>query len=330
MSTQNTPTPTPSHTHSHTHTHTTTELISHSQNVLKYLEIKKKSKLDKRCEQCWHDPRNCICAALPPVHLNANINLVVYMDSKEMYNAGDDAKLLHIVCPNQTKQFIYAGEDDQLVEYIRTKKSDSVVVLFPSDKAISFWEFIDFRSASQRQQGVTTDATGGDLNNFSSEMTIIAVDAVWRHARRMAKRLRELLPDVRHVQLTPEQMSVYARTQTQSDRICTVEATALFLSHLGESKAATNGLVECVRINNAALRPRAKNCTFDRSNCKIDPKSSGTNLYFKQENATHPCWYFGSNYFVPPSEKAKLAKEKQQQSQRKKAKVDSNPDELEL
>lgn len=294
---------------------------NHREKVLQYLDLKKIGKVGKRCQLCWHDPRNCICQSLPPIDLNNNINLVVYMDSKEMWNAGDDAKLLRIVCPNQTKQFVYAAEDQELVEYISTKNSDNVVVLFPSDKAISFWEFIEYRSTSQRQQGVSAETIGGTINNFSSNMTIIAIDAVWRHARRMALRLREILPDVRHVQLTPEQMSVYARKQTQSDRICTVEATALFLSHLGESEATTEGLVECVRINNEALRPRAKNSTFNKDNCKIDPKSSGSNLYCKKEHATHPCWYFGSHYFVPPAEKAKVAKEKQQLKQQKNQKI---------
>jgi DTW domain-containing protein YfiP len=294
------------------------------------------------------------------VNLNKNINLVVYMDSKEMWNAGDDAKLLRIVCPDQTKQFVYAGEDQELVDYIATKNSDSVVVLFPSDYAISFWEFIQFRSASQKNQGEVATSSypigssqsdtktlieadmqielevdsktsgtqstetkeggaegggGGVESCFSSEMTIIAVDAVWRHARRMALRLRELLPAVRHVQLTPEQMSVYARSQTQSDRICTVEATALFLSHLGESRAATEALVECVRRNNEALRPRPKHSTFQRDSCRVDPRSAGANLYCKQEHATHPCWYFGACYFVPPAEKQALAREKQRDSQ---------------
>lgn len=120
---------------------------------------------------------NCICNALPVVELNSNIDLVVYMDSKEMWNAGDDAKLLHIVCPNQTKRFIYAADDLELVDFINTKNLNNVVVLFPSDKAISFWEFIDFRSASQRQQGTSPNVSSTEetRNNFSSDLTIIAI-----------------------------------------------------------------------------------------------------------------------------------------------------------
>ena len=135
----------------------------------------------------------------------------------------------------------------------------------------------------------------------------------------MAQRLRDLLPEVRHVQLTPEQMSVYARKQTQADRICTVEATALFLSHLGESETATEALVECVRINNAALRPKSKNSAGnkDQQGYQVD---NGSALYHKPDNTTHPCWYFGSKYFVPPAEKAKMAKQQQQQHQKQKLK----------
>ena len=289
----------------------------HKQNVLNYLEIKRNSRLGKRCEACWHDPRNCICSRLPAVNLHKNINFVVYIDSKEMWNAGDDAKLLKIVSPEQTKMFVYAGHDEELVQYISTKNSSDVVVLFPSDYAISFWEFVEIRNAAQTSQKVPTTSDIESSSNFSSELTIIVVNAVWRHARRMAARLKEILPDVKHVQLTPEQMSVYARKQTQSDRICTVEAAALFLENLGESTRTTEALVDCVRINNDALKPRAKNSNFDKQSC-VDPNCTGPNLYRKKENATHPCWYFGSKYFVPPAEKAIAAKEKQQQKQQER------------
>ncbi|CAN0326594.1 unnamed protein product, partial [Ectocarpus fasciculatus] len=85
-------------------------------------------------------------------------------------------------------------------------------------------------------------------------ITVIVVDAVWRHARRMAVRLSELLPDVRHMQLTPEQLSIYMRKQSQADRICTVEAAALFLQLFGESEETTGAMIEGVRINNSALK----------------------------------------------------------------------------
>lgn len=84
-----------------------------------------------RCDACWHMRPICICTSLPQVALRADIELVVYMDSKvkieiswgtfcgimfreinrlstfqEVYNSGDDAKLLSIICPNQTKRYL--------------------------------------------------------------------------------------------------------------------------------------------------------------------------------------------------------------------------------
>ena len=70
----------------------------------------------------------------------------------------------------------------------------------------------------------------------------------------MTKHLLTLLPDVTRVQLSPEQFSVYARKQSQPDRICTIEALALFLSHCGERQEECDRLIACVKINNAALK----------------------------------------------------------------------------
>lgn len=274
---------------------------AHKNFVLKSLAKKKRFRTGK-CQMCWHDPRNCICSELPSISINKKIEIVVYIDSKEILNAGDDAKLLKIVCPDKSSRFIYAAEDEELVKYIQTKSSENVVVLFPSDSAISFWDFVHQTSAKDS----SFERRAVNVLDSINDLTIIAVDAVWRHARRMATRLKELLPSVRHVQLTPEQMSVYARKQTQPDRICTVEAIALFLSHLGESESATEGLIECVRINNNALRPRAKHCSLSTSG----EHYSGSVLYKKIKDATHPCWYFGQHYYCPDKEKTEVTTEK--------------------
>jgi hypothetical protein len=144
-------------------------------------------------------------------------------------------------------------------------------VLFPSDYAISFPEWTDSVCIPSNAGSDTTTTTGTASSTTTTTpttttpsttatpppITVIVVDAVWRHARRMSYRLRALLPDVKHVQLTPEQMSVYMRKQSQPDRICTVEAAALFMQLLGESDSVTTAMVDCVRINNSALKPLA-------------------------------------------------------------------------
>lgn len=245
-------------------------------HAIKNLELKYNSVRDGKCLMCWHPKINCICQLLPRINFSENIRLLVYIDYKEMYNAGDDGKLLSIACPTQTKRYVYSIDDDDLVADLRSLSRDDIVVLFPSEIALSYNDYKLSREVKREREGQ------GD--NTSSLLTIIVVDGVWRHARRMAHRLRELLPGVTHVQLTPEQLSIYARTQTQPDRICTVEATALFLSHCGESVESTNSLIECVRINNIALRHGISN------HLKDDQRP----LYSR--DAKHPAWYFGDYY----------------------------------
>jgi hypothetical protein len=117
------------------------------------------------------------------------------------------------------------------------------------------------------------------------------------------------------------------------DRICTVEATALFLSHIGGAdSAACAQLVECVRINNSALRPTAAaaaalsvtpgssssssvidiiarkqnnhdddddddgGCT-KKDNTAVSNKHKNVFLYGKEAAATHPCWYYGHDFY---------------------------------
>lgn len=211
------------------------------------------------------------------------------MDSKEVFNAGDDAKLLLCASPQQTKRFIYGLEDEDLVSYVETLRQRDVVVLFPSDFAISFPDWVETINADRNAVSppISEDAL------YPSRLTVIVVDAVWRHARRMAQRLREMMPSVRHVQLTPEQFSVYARKQSEPGRICTVEATALFLSLYGEAEATTEAMVQCVRINNDALRPKGKE--------KPPPP-----VHYYSNEDSHPAWYFGRPHFkYEPTRKPK-------------------------
>jgi DTW domain-containing protein YfiP len=170
-----------------------------------------------------------------------------------------------------------------MVSYFSTIDSDNIVVLFPSEIALSYDEFCVQRDIKRNAQ--SDDHSKEVCVVGERELYIIIVDGVWRHARRMAHRLREILPSIRHVQLTPEQMSIYARTQSQPDRICSIEAAALFLSHCGETEEVTNGLIECVKVNNLALQYKIGHT----SNRK--PIHS---LYSK--GARHPCWYFGDYY----------------------------------
>ena len=54
------------------------------------------------------------------------------MDYKEMYNAGDDAKLMLIGCPAKTRRFLYALEDEALVNHLGKRRRYLVVNRYPT------------------------------------------------------------------------------------------------------------------------------------------------------------------------------------------------------
>jgi len=243
-----------------------------------YLEWRAKS-WSSRCFSCWHDSARCICEWLPEVIFSERVKFLVYMDYKEVFNAGDDAKLLSCVCPHRTKRIIYPLEDGDLLEYVKEVGSDNIIVLFPGTTALSMDEFM-----SQFQTSIRS-AEESVSPKVISPLTVVIVDAVWRHARRMAVHLLEILPSVKHVQLSPETLSIYARTQSQADRICSVEAAALFLKQFGESSEMCDRLVECVQLNNLGLSGELNR---NPRNAALYPKSG-----------RHPAWYFGDRFFGP-------------------------------
>jgi hypothetical protein len=194
------------------------------------------------------------------------------MDFKEFMNPGDDAKLLLCACKNRDNVHlvIYPCDDEKLLGLLgysdgaaaaqkpleTARKDPYACILFPSDVSLSQPEYMDYCKDMRVdwRERIQSSSESGAFDETGRPLTVIVVDAVWRHARKMAKHLQELIPSVPLVQLTPEQMSVYARKQTQPDRICTIEATALFLSQCGEDEGKCDQLVECVRINNQALK----------------------------------------------------------------------------
>eukprot|EP01097_Dermamoeba_algensis_P008975 TRINITY_DN6189_c0_g1_i1.p1 TRINITY_DN6189_c0_g1~~TRINITY_DN6189_c0_g1_i1.p1 ORF type:complete len:126 (+),score=28.25 TRINITY_DN6189_c0_g1_i1:529-906(+) len=81
---------------------------------------------------------------------------------------------------------------------------------------------------------------------------------------------QNISPHVKHVKLEPQSISfwmdrgnksIYARSQSQADRICTIEALALLLRECGEREQTCDSLISYVALNNAALN----NMPFSKS-----------------------------------------------------------------
>jgi DTW domain-containing protein YfiP len=211
-----------------------------------HLDKKIQSKSSIRCQDCWFDLHgHCICAKLHPISFHPRYHFIIYMDYKEYLNPGDDAKLLRCTSPQQTSLVLYPHEDDKLSSIIQSihESHGNICILFPNERSIAYEDY----------QAVQTSHDDDSLN-ISSSQHIIVIDSVWRRARKMARHLYELYPEIPHIQLSPEQISVYARQQSQADRISTIEALALFLESMGEEKHACQALVNAVKINNSSLK----------------------------------------------------------------------------
>jgi len=204
-----------------------------------------------RCAGCWHNARDghCICERVGRVRPTRDVRVLVYAHHKEYYSAGDDAKLLPLAMPEHARVFVHGrrGDDEALLAELRGARGRACL-LFPDDAALSV---------------AAATAPEGPLAAFAPDsasegpLIVVVVDATWQLARRLARHLDRLGAELPHVALETELVSVYARTQSQTGRVCTVEAVALFLREIGESNgpARSEGPIRaCARLPRRASR----------------------------------------------------------------------------
>lgn len=248
-----------------------------AQNAREYTARNLEKQTSKRCLKCWLDIRElCICSRLPSLYFGA-VKFIIYQDYKEYLNPGDDAKLLMCTAPTQTNLILYPHEDDKLLEILSEGHQHNTCILFPSDSSMSLDEYVDRCAIVELNWKEELPARRSNTNPVSTSpfLTVILIDAVWRHARKMANHLVEILPWIPRIQLSPSQLSVYARTQSQPDRICTIEACALCLQLLGCDPDHCNQLIDCVRLNNSALKRKKQVASKrDDQSCDIPALSS--------------------------------------------------------
>lgn len=117
-----------------------------------------------RCPQCYHSYQYCICKSLPHVHLHENIQLIVYMDCKEVFNAGDDGKLLLSVLPKQSKRFIYGLEDEELVRHLGRLESPRLLFIYFVLLQKLFHEVMSLSSSRARVHSPSLNGWSKDHN----------------------------------------------------------------------------------------------------------------------------------------------------------------------
>jgi DTW domain-containing protein len=186
-----------------------------------------------RCMECWMMPEFCLCGKFTPAVIPHK--LVVYYHFKEVYRSSNTGKVM-LNTLNDVEYYIRGVNDSDWLKQLEETKPSNVLVLFPlKNHSITVSEYLE-QLALKRATGSTPSSfsapsEGDDKANKPVEpLTIIMLDGTWSNARLLAKGVPEFIPRVR---VTPTERSLFRlRTQTQADRICTLEAFALLLQEL--------------------------------------------------------------------------------------------------
>ena len=235
----------------------------------------------------------CVCKLVQDMFASLSFRLDVqfalYLHETEWLCASDDAKLLCCAAPTRTSLFVHGNPgDDAKLATLAGRYVGRSCLLFPDDDAILVQEFLEgYRFGGDGQGNCSEDVSNFPTDNNSRvkspPILIIVVDATWRRARKMMKHLtRHVIGETPHIKLETDTVSCYSRTQTQAGRICTVEAIALMLQEMGERPQICKSLIDCVKLNNAALNP-IQGCG-----------ARGRDLYQHGPHMKHPAWYFHS------------------------------------
>ncbi len=194
-----------------------------------------------------------------------------------------------MLLPGKTSIFIHGCRDDseRLRQAVRAGDVQRTCVLFPSDASTTVDSWVaDAASQSLPERG----EVAGKEETPRLSFTVILVDGTWHQARKMNKcLLRTLLPGIRQVALTlsgPASKSVFHRKQSQEGRICTAEATSLFVRELLSATGAEGAdpataasdfhavVVAAIELLNRAIAPT-----------RLEPLWHGS--------GGNPAWYYG-------------------------------------
>jgi len=209
-----------------------------------------------RCPKCWFPVNSsgtnyCVCSQMPALQFRTGAGFLVYMHPRDWYNAGDDAKIFLNAAPASTELFIFGRPgDDERLRAALAEAGPAALLLFPDERALTVAAYLE------RCRGdVPGELRSGSAGSSTFAPAIVVMDGTWNNVKQMVKHFsRNIGPEVPHVRLEPTELSVYARTQTRSDGISSVEAVALLLRLLGEGEGTCAELVRYITVNNEALR----------------------------------------------------------------------------
>ena len=178
-----------------------------------------RQQLCPKCSLMKSDLLNtCVCDALGAIKLTRlpgrvdSFKFIVHMHVKERFRSSNSGKVIEQLYDAPVYLDSVPEDMVKMTKEIKDTGEENVFVLFPSEDAITVRE--------AREKGM-----------FLKCPTIIIVDGTWGQARRLNKNIPE---NVTRIKIEPSSLSKFAcRTQTQSDRVCTVEAASILLEEMG-------------------------------------------------------------------------------------------------
>lgn len=150
---------------------------------------------------------------------------------------------------------------------VRVRVRGDVVV---GDVVVGESRSLESNESNESKANVESESGGSNSSSNSGEqkiLNILVLDGTWTQVRSMKKYFERKIDTqsrVPEVALSPMSLeywnnrgatSVYKRTQTQENRVCTIEAIALLLRELGETMQVCDELIRYVQVNNQAISP---------------------------------------------------------------------------
>jgi DTW domain-containing protein YfiP len=205
------------------------------------VELKEKSRTN-RCHRCWHDKDSrCICSHIPPLaQVKLPIKIMVLMHYKEYFSAGNDAKLLLAMMPEELKELYLFGKEGDWDKFETECALDPnhTFLLWPAEDALTVdglvhklpidspWRECQQVENTQQIIEKTTRMTeenksiGKENSKISNHslptLRVIVLDGVYSQARSMFRTIKRRFPPSLvppYVALHPTTLSVYHRAQ---------------------------------------------------------------------------------------------------------------------
>ena len=219
-----------------------------------------------KCLRCWYSPLKCICTEVRPLAVPHEV--IVLLHHKEYGRLSNTGKLIAASCPNSTVFIAGIPEHERLLREKLASSPHPAFVLFPAVGSISVPELLkrnppadsDDASIPPQKRAKVSEGQGAEDGQVRP-FTIVIVDGTWNQAKHVVRAVPNDIPRV-HVDPTAPSLFVL-RTQTQPDRICTLEAFALLLREMGHDVGLPQTLLSYLKHHvDTALEDRGCNSIY--------------------------------------------------------------------